>query len=178
MVRTLWTIGHSIRPIEDFVALLQSAQIDFVADVRRFPGSRRHPQFNLGALSQVLQAHGINYLSLPELGGRREPRESSTNTAWRNPGFRGYADYMETDEFRSGIERLFEADTGHTAIMCSEGAWTDCHRSLIADYLKARGHRIIHIVSTTKQEEHPYTRAARIVDGQLSYTPPGAQLLI
>ena len=173
MSHTVWTIGHSTRPIEDFLALLRTAEITFVADVRRFPGSRRYPQFNREALMRSLNSNGIEYLSLPELGGRREPRENSVNIALRNPGFRGYADYMETEEFSRGIDRMFEvAADRRLAIMCSEGAWTECHRSLIADYLKTRGDRVIHIVSTVKQEEHPYTRAANVVNGRLSYALP------
>jgi uncharacterized protein (DUF488 family) len=173
MTHTVWTIGHSTRPIEDFLALLRDAEITSVADVRRYPGSRRHPQFNREALTQWLSSNGVDYLSLPELGGRREPRENSTNNALRNAGFRGYADYMETAEFERGVERMLQAsENRRLAIMCSEAAWTDCHRSLIADYLKARGYRVIHIVCPGKQEEHPFTRAANVVNGRLTYALP------
>lgn len=170
MANTVWTIGHSTYSAEDFVTLLRSAEITHVADVRRFPGSRRYPHFNREALIQYLNERGIEYVSLPELGGRREPREDSINTAWRNASFRGYADYMETDEFKRGVEKMLGMSAGRLAMMCSEAVWWDCHRSLIADYLKARGDRIIHILSPTKHEEHPYTKAANIVDGRLSYS--------
>ena len=173
MNRTVWTIGHSTRSIDDFLALLRESEITFVADVRRYPGSRRYPQFNREALARSLSSNGIDYLSLPELGGRREPRKDSANTAIRNAGFRGYADYMETAEFAQGIERMLQASENHRlAVMCSEAAWTDCHRSYIADYLKVRGHSVIHIISVKKQEQHPYTRAANVVNGRLSYALP------
>jgi uncharacterized protein (DUF488 family) len=166
----LWTIGHSNQPIEPFIAALKAHAIILVADVRRFPASRRHPHFNQSALSNALRTHDIDYLHFPELGGRRAARKDSRNTAWKNAGFRGYADYMETAEFEVGIERLLgEAASRPVAIMCAEMLWWQCHRGLIADYLKARGHDVIHIVSATKRETHPYTSVARIVDGRLSY---------
>jgi uncharacterized protein (DUF488 family) len=152
------------------LALLRSAEITYVADVRRFPGSRRFPQFNRETLLQSLNAQGMGYVSLPELGGRRTPRENSVNTAWRSASFRGYADYMETEEFQRGIDRMLNVPAERLAMMCSEAVWWECHRSLIADYLKVRGIGVVHILSATKQEEHPYTRAATIVEGRLSYT--------
>jgi uncharacterized protein (DUF488 family) len=177
MKQTVWTIGHSTRPIDDFLALLSGAEITFVADVRRFPGSRRYPQFNRETLSRALGDNGIEYVSIPELGGRREPRVDSTNTAWRNAGFRGYADYMETQEFERGIERMIEMSKDRRlAMMCSEAAWTDCHRSLISDYLKVRGYPVLHILLGGKQEQHPYTRAAHVVNGRLSYDSGSANL--
>jgi len=107
---------------------------------------------------------------MPELGGRRRARKDSTNIAWRNEGFRGYADYMETDVFREGVEELLKLAQGsRTAIMCAEAVWWRCHRSLISDYLKASGHLVTHILAAAKAEPHPYTSAARIVDGELSY---------
>ena len=107
---------------------------------------------------------------MPDLGGHREPRPDSANTAWREPAFRGYADYMETPEFAAAIDALVkEAGERRTAIMCAELRWTDCHRGLISDYLKAAGHDVVHIVSAAEHEAHPYTRQARIVDGHLSY---------
>lgn len=167
----LWTIGHSTRTIEEFVAILQHHQIEILVDVRHFPGSRRLPQFNKEALDDALSAASIRYEHLIELGGRRAPRSDSHNVAWRNASFRGYADYMETEAFQNGIERLLKiAGTGRTAIMCSEAVWWRCHRSMIADYLKVCGMPVFHILSLTKVQEHPYTSAAKIVSGTLSYT--------
>ena len=167
---TVWTIGHSTREIGEFVALLKENQIEVLADVRRYPGSRRHPQFGQAQLAQTLRDSGIEYVHMPELGGRRPARPNSVNTAWRNAAFRGYADYMETAEFAKGIENLIDVATRNRAvIMCAEALWWQCHRGLIADYLKSRGWRVLHIMGRAKVEEHPYTSAARMVDGRLSY---------
>lgn len=167
---TIWTIGHSTRSIEDFVALLRWQRIELVVDVRRFPGSRRHPQFNSGSLASSLSESGIAYRHAPELGGRRTPRRDSRNTAWRNASFRGYADYMESPEFASALQLLLdEGATRRAAIMCAEAVWWQCHRSLIADALKARGVEVFHILDGPKLAEHPYTAAARVVDGRLDY---------
>jgi uncharacterized protein (DUF488 family) len=165
----IWTIGHSTRTSEELIALLEAHSIRRLADVRQFPASRRYPQFNKATLADSLAAHGISYLHFLELGGRREPRPDSHNGAWRNASFRGYADYMETPEFRDGIKRLIEFVVENTAIMCAEALWWRCHRSLIADYLKARGIEVLHIVNQRKVEPHPFTSAARIVNGELSY---------
>jgi uncharacterized protein (DUF488 family) len=169
---TLWTIGHSTRPTDEFVALLTANHIAVVADVRRFPGSRRHPQFGREALAASLQDARIDYEPFPELGGRRPARPDSPNGTWRNDAFRGYADYMMTTEFREGIARLLSvAGRRRTTIMCAEAVWWQCHRGLIADYLKAAGHDVIHIMGANKTEPHPFTSAARVVDGALSYAP-------
>ena len=166
----LWTIGHSTRPGADVIEALKSFEIKVLADVRSFPGSRRYPQFNQEQLKTSLAAAGIEYQHLSELGGRRRARPDSLNMAWRNEMFRGYADYMETDEFRSGVERLLDvARTRRTAIMCAEAVWWRCHRSLISDYLKANGVEVTHIMAAGKSEAHPFTSAARIVNGELSY---------
>jgi uncharacterized protein (DUF488 family) len=166
----IWTIGHSTRAIDEFIALLKANEIGAIADVRLLPGSKRYPQFNADALADSLGQVGIRYEHFRELGGRRKPRPDSHNTAWRNDAFRGYADYMETEEFQRGIERLrrLAAET-RTAIMCAEAVWWRCHRALVSDYLKVRGAEVLHIVSTTKIEPHPFTSAARVVDGELSY---------
>ncbi len=167
---TIWTIGHSTRSLAEFLGLLAANRIETLADVRQFPGSRRYPHFNQRELSQSLAQAGIEYVPLPELGGRRKPLPDSHNTAWRNESFRGYADYMETPEFRAGIERLLAVASGkRTAIMCSEALWWRCHRALISDYLKAAGITVEHIVALKKNETHPYTSAARLDDGRLSY---------
>ena len=167
----IWTIGHSTRAIDEFISLLKESQIKLLVDVRAFPGSKRYPQFNKEALAKSLSAHGIRYEHFPELGGKRKSRPDSRNTAWRNASFRGYADYMETEQFRKGIERLLEValEAGPTAIMCAEAVWWRCHRSLIADYLKARGGEVLHVLGANKVEPHPFTSAARIVNGELSY---------
>jgi uncharacterized protein (DUF488 family) len=177
----IWTIGHSTWKIEEFIGLLQPHDIRAIADVRQFPGSRRYPQFGQEQLSQSLAAAGIDYIHFPELGGRRRPRADSPNTAWRNEAFRGYADYMMGSEFDGGIERLLKvAAKKRMAMMCAEVLWWRCHRALVSDYLKANGHQVVHILGTGKTQEHPYTSAARIVSGKLSYRAPelGAQMLL
>jgi uncharacterized protein (DUF488 family) len=168
-VKSIWTVGHSTRTIEEFVGLLAAHSIRLVADVRQFPGSRRYPQFNKETLERSLAAQGIKYLHIPELGGRRRARKDSFNTASRKAAFRGYADYMETTGFAAGIERLSEAAKENTAIMCAEAVWWRCHRGLISDYLKVRGVEVLHILDEKKMEPHPFTSAARIVNGELSY---------
>ena len=167
----IWTIGHSTRAIDEFIALLKENEIKLLVDVRSWPGSKRYPQFNKDALAESLNAHGIRYEHFRELGGKRKSKPDSRNTAWRNASFRGYADYMETEQFQKGIERLLEvaAEAGPIAIMCAEAVWWRCHRSLVADYLKARGVKVLHILGANKVEPHPYTSAARIVNGELSY---------
>src|SRR5438105_1723541 len=134
MVSRIWTIGHSTRKIDIFVALLEENAIKAVADVRMHPGSKRYPQFNRENLAMTLKEAGIRYEHLPELGGRRKPAADSKNTAWRNEAFRGYADYMETTEFRKGVERLLDVsdETGPAAIMCAEAVWWRCHRASVS----------------------------------------------
>ena len=173
MISRIWTIGHSTRRIDIFLSLLEENGIKLVADVRMFPGSKRYPQFGRGALAKSLGEHGIRYEHFPELGGRRKAKPDSKNTAWRNEAFRGYADYMETEDFRNGIARLVDLahQSGPTAITCAEAVWWRCHRSLISDYLKARGVEVIHILDEKKTEPHPFTSAAQIVNGDLSYRP-------
>ena len=167
---SVWTIGHSTLAIEDFLRLLQTSEIRRLADVRSFPGSRRYPQFNKDNLQSSLAANQIEYVHLPELGGRRRARPDSINMSWRNESFRGYADYMETHGFELGISKLLDlAAQRRTAIMCAESLWWRCHRSLISDYLKVKGIEVVHIITGGKSEPHPYTSAATIVDGELSY---------
>jgi uncharacterized protein (DUF488 family) len=167
---TIWTIGHSSLPLESFLDVLSQYRIEAIVDVRRFPASRKHPHFNREQLSGSLPIVGIEYASFIELGGRRRPRPDSRNTAWRNTSFQGYADFMETSEFRSGIERLLELGRGkRTAVMCAETLWWRCHRALIADYLKVLGVSVTHILDLEKITVHPFTSAARIIEGRLSY---------
>jgi uncharacterized protein (DUF488 family) len=172
MILRIWTIGHSTRGIDDFISLLEENGIKLLADVRSLPGSKRYPQFNREALAKSLADAGIRYEHFPELGGRRKAKPDSHNTAWRNASFRGYADYMDTEEFHKGVERLLALadEAGPAAIMCAEAVWWRCHRSLISDYLKARGVEGMHILNINKTEPHPYTSAARIVNGKLSYS--------
>lgn len=166
----LWTIGHSTQAIDEFVAALKSFDIQTVADVRSFPGSRRYPHFNKETLKASLAEAGIDYLHFPDLGGRRRAKPDSLNMAWRNESFRGYADYMETEDFRAGIADLLKvANLQRTAIICAEAVWWRCHRGLISDYLKAKGIEVTHIMGAGKSERHPFTTAARIINGQLSY---------
>jgi uncharacterized protein (DUF488 family) len=169
-MKELWTIGHSTRAIEEFLGLLSANRIEALADVRRFPGSRRHPHFGQDKLAESLARAGVQYRHFVELGGRRPPLPDSPNTAWRNAAFRGYADYLMTEAFGADMKRLMKlAGEKRTAIMCAEALWWQCHRGLIADYLKARGLKVLHIMGAGKVEEHPFTSAARIVRGELSY---------
>jgi uncharacterized protein (DUF488 family) len=166
----VWTIGHSTRSAGDFVDLLKTHDVRLVIDVRRFPASRRHPQFNSSDLAETLANDGIDYLHLEELGGRRAPTRDSPNTAWRIAGFRGYADYMGTPAFQAGLDRLMAlAASRRAAIMCAEASWRSCHRALISDALKARGWEVVHIVDA-HTEPHPFTAVARVANGRLTYT--------
>jgi uncharacterized protein (DUF488 family) len=170
-MKRIWTIGHSTHSIGDFIAALESNEIDLVADVRLLPGSKRYPQFNKDLLADSLGKAGMRYVHFPELGGRRKPKADSKNTGWRNDSFRGYADYMETAEFQNGIDRLQKLadEIGATAIMCAEAVWWRCHRGLISDFLKVRGIDVIHIIDAKKTEPHPFTSAAHVSEGALSY---------
>ena len=167
----IWTIGHSTRSIDTFISLLKANGIKVLVDVRTWPGSKRYPQFNREKLSDSLGEAGMRYEHFPELGGRRKAKPDSKNRAWRNESFRGYADYMETEDFDKGVKRLLDlaADAGPAAIMCAEAVWWRCHRSLVSDYLKVRGIEVMHILDANKTEPHPYTSAAHFANGRLSY---------
>ncbi|MGN6616964.1 MAG: DUF488 domain-containing protein [Ilyomonas sp.] len=168
--KIIWTIGHSTRSIEDFIALLKQYKIELLVDIRRFPGSKKFPHFNKDALCNSLQKAGINYQHIEALGGRRNINPQSKNTAWHNASFRSYADYMETSDFKNGITFLEQlALQRPTAYMCSEAVWWRCHRSLVSDYLKTRGWQVMHIMDNGKAEEHPYTSVAKVVQGNLFY---------
>lgn len=170
MTDTIWTIGHSTHTLDEFTAMLHAFGIATLVDIRTFPGSRRYPHFNKKSLENSLPEKGVRYIHMVELGGRRKPVKDSHHTAWKNEGFRGYADYMETTEFKQGIKRLEEmAYEQNTAYMCSEAVWWSCHRSLVSDYLKIKGWTVLHIMSEHKTQEHPFTSVARIVDGKLTY---------
>lgn len=168
--KDIWTIGHSTRTLDTFIEMLRSFNIMQLVDVRHYPSSRKFPHFNKEQLKAALASAGIGYHHLELLGGRRKVKADSKNTAWRHPAFRGYADYMETDEFEKGIHQLIDiAEMERTAYMCSEAVWWRCHRSLISDVLKLRGWNVHHIMDISKSTEHPYTAPARIQDGMLYY---------
>jgi uncharacterized protein (DUF488 family) len=166
----VFTIGHSTRTAADFLHLLNAHRIEGVADVRRFPGSRRHPHYSRDALAGLLEASGLRYTHIEDLGGRRQPLNESRNSAWQNSSFRAYADYMATDAFRAGIEALLAfAAAGPSAIMCAEAQWWRCHRQLIADALVARGIEVRHIMSPTTAPVHRLTAFARVEGDQVTY---------
>ena|SRR6266849_10429758 len=161
-MRAIFTIGHSTRPIEEFLNLLQVNGVAQLVDIRTVPRSRTNPQFNRETLPESLKTAGIGYLHLPALGGLRHARPDSPNTGWRNASFRGYADYMQTPEFSAAIEELIElgAQT-QIAIMCAEAVPWRCHRSLVADALTARGIPVEDIMSDTRRQPHKLTPFAR-----------------
>ncbi|MCK6589599.1 MAG: DUF488 domain-containing protein [Polyangiaceae bacterium] len=167
----LYTVGHSTRPIDELLGLLHEHAVASVVDVRRFPGSRRHPQYSQEALKASLAGLGIAYLHKVELGGRRSLRAGSLNTAWRNASFRAYADHMDSAEFRDALAELIDhASRRRTAIMCAEVLPHRCHRRLIADALVARGIDVIHILARGRTEPHVLNPQARILeDGRLRY---------
>ena len=186
----VYTIGHSTRSLDEFVELLRVHGIGRLADVRTVPRSRRHPHFSAEALGRSLPAIGIEYRHFPGLGGLRKPRRDSRNGAWRHEGFRGYADYMETGEFREALTDLIAwSATGperagpdaerraavsgppetRVALMCAEAVWWRCHRQLTADALLARGVEVRHITGTGPAAAHKLTDFARVVDGEVRY---------
>jgi len=167
----LYTIGHSTRPFDDLVAALQSFGVLLLVDIRTVPRSRHAPQFNREALSRHLSRRGIRYRHMAGLGGLRKPRADSTNTAWRNAGFRGFADYMETPEFPAALEalRTLARDEGPAAIMCAEAVPWRCHRSLVADALTALGDEVLHIMGPGNAHPHALTPWAQIDGGRISY---------
>ena len=167
---TIWTIGHSTRDIGDFLAVLDAYAIELVVDVRRFPGSRRLPQFASETLGASLEAHGIAYRWLAALGGRRRADAASPNTGWRHPAFRAYADHVATEEFAEGLTELLMLAHGlRTAVMCAEVLWWRCHRRIIADVLSVLGIDVIHIRDVGTAEAHVVGPPARVVDGRLTY---------
>ena len=170
---TIWTIGHSTRPIDEFIGLLRAHQISLLVDVRTVPRSRYNPQFNTDTLAQSLRDAGFQYRHLPKLGGLRKPKKDSLNDGWRNASFRGYADYMQTEEFLNALEALMaDSRLQATAIMCAEAVPWRCHRSLIADALVSRGWDIRHIMSPEKATAHVLTSFAHVEKGRLTYPKP------
>ncbi|HET8963026.1 MAG TPA: DUF488 domain-containing protein [Chitinophagales bacterium] len=168
--KLIWSVGHSTRSLEDFLAMLNSFNIELIADIRNYPGSRWFPHFNKEALEISLPQNNIQYIHFKSLGGRRKVTPNSKNSSWRHVAFRGYADYMETAAFKGGIIELEKnAIKQPTAFMCSEAMWWRCHRSMISDYLKVHYWKVIHIMGIGKETEHPYTAPAKIINGELSY---------
>lgn len=168
--KEIWTIGHSTRSLDEFITILKSFQIECVADIRSFPGSNKFPQFNKEALEISLPQDHLKYIHIKKLGGRRKTNPDSKNISWRHAAFRGYADFMETETFKDGIIELEKVALRiPTAYMCSEAVWWRCHRSMVSDYLKAEGWKVMHIMGVGKATEHPYTQPARIVKGTLTY---------
>jgi len=166
----IYTIGHSNRSESEFLSLLKAFNIALLVDIRRFAGSAKWPQFSQGHLQQFLPGQGIGYLHLEALGGRRKIHKDSKNLAWRNPSFRAYADYTETNAFADAIGQLeVLAHQQLTAIMCAEAVWWRCHRALVADFLKAAGWQVYHIMGHGKATVHPYTSASQLINGHLSY---------
>lgn len=175
----VFTIGHSTRSAEELLALLAEHGVEVLVDVRRFPGSRRHPQFSRDALAAALDGAHIRYMHEPGLGGRRKARPDSPHTAWRVEAFRGYADHLETSEAQAALERLIALSASHrAAILCAEAVPWRCHRRLISDALTARGVEVRHILGPGRADRHEIDPNARVLDGgrRLVYSgPPEAQ---
>ncbi|MGH9522568.1 MAG: DUF488 family protein [Terriglobales bacterium] len=190
---TIYTIGHSTRTLDEFIALLQAHEIALLVDIRSYPASRRmswfqgpqYPPFMTDeegrrneALETTLPRAGIEYAWMRSLGGRRgKSRDDSPNTAWRSPAFRNYADYMLTEDFRRGAAELIGlAESKRTCVMCAEGqVYYHCHRMLLSDYLAAKGHTVLHISSKAAAKPHRMTAEARVENGELTY--PGEPAL-
>jgi uncharacterized protein (DUF488 family) len=169
----LWTIGHSTLSLEKFLAELAAHAIGIVVDVRSIPRSRRSPWFGNDSLESALRSTGIRYFWMPALGGFRRPLKDSVNTGWRDPAFRGYADYMQSDGFSHAVEDLIRiAREGRTAVMCAEGNPYRCHRRLIADSLTARSVRVLHITSIRTAEDHRMTPFAQVRGSEITYPAP------
>jgi uncharacterized protein (DUF488 family) len=172
---TIFTVGHSTLAIERFIALLRTYGIECLADIRTVPRSRHNPQFNADSLGRALRANGIEYAQLAALGGLRHPRKDSPNTGWRNEGFRGYADYMQTQAFAGGLDQLIGISRNQrVAIMCAEAVPWRCHRSLVGDALAVRGIPVIEILSEASYRVHKLTPFAHVEGTSITY--PAEQL--
>lgn len=168
---TIYTIGHSTRPLDEFLALLERSRIERLVDVRAFPGSRRHPHFSRESLARELPEHTIEYVHRPSLGGRRRLLADSPPSAWRNESFRAYADYMRTEQFHRALDELIALGAEcRTVIMCSEAVPWRCHRSLISDAITARGGDVQHILDSGTSQ-HTLTSFAVVEDGEVTYPP-------
>lgn len=167
----VYTVGHSSRSIEAFISAVRSYEVSLAVDVRRFPGSRRNPQFDADALAAILDEHAIKYRHLEALGGRRsDPQMDSPNEAWKNESFQAYADYALTDEFQEALDELVAlAEAEISAIVCSEAVYWRCHRRIIADWLLARGYEVINIYDADRADEHELTRFAEVSNERVTY---------
>jgi uncharacterized protein (DUF488 family) len=175
---TVFTVGHSTLPIQQFIDLLNRYGITCLLDIRTVPKSRHNPQFGSEALEQSLTDAGIGYRLLPALGGLRHARKDSANGGWRNKSFRGYADYMQTDQFQEGLKVLMDLSReGRVAIMCAEAVPWRCHRSLVADALQVHGIPVVEILSETSHRMHKLTPFAHVEGTQVTYPPEQGQLL-
>jgi uncharacterized protein (DUF488 family) len=177
----IFTIGHSTRPIADFVALLRQNDVRLVVDVRTVPKSRTNPQYNADALAASLAEAGIGYTRIAALGGLRPKRrdvDPAANAFWQNQSFHNYADYAMTPAFRAGLAELRSAArAARSAVMCSEAVWWRCHRRIVADYLLHEGERVLHIVGNGRTEVARSTEAATpTADGSLAYPAPQPEL--
>jgi uncharacterized protein (DUF488 family) len=171
---TIFTIGHSTRALTELLALLREQGIARLADIRRYPGSRRHPHFSSEALSVSLPADGVEYVHMPSLGGRRKPEPDSPNTFWRNEQFRAYADHMASAEFRTAVEELL-ASAKRTAYMCAEAVPWRCHRNLLSDELVRRHLEVLHILGPGSVQSHVINPAARAEGDHLIYPAEAEQ---
>lgn len=170
MSALIYTIGHSVRPMAEFLALLHAHRVTGLADVRTVPRSRRHPHFSRESLEVSLPAEGVAYTHVAPLGGLRKPTRSSPNGGWRHEGFRGYADHMGTGEFAAGIASLLAFAADRTvAVMCAEAKWWQCHRQLIADALLARRVEVRHIMSAREAPAHELTPFGRVSGERVTY---------
>jgi uncharacterized protein (DUF488 family) len=169
--RPIYTVGHGNRPLEEFSALLKNSEIACLVDVRAYPGSRRHPQFGRAELERSLQATGVRYVwEGKALGGRRRPRPDSPHSALRNESFRAYADHMETEAFRAGVESVLErASEERVALMCAERLPWQCHRFMISDYLVAAGIEVLHVIDGSTPRRHTLRKEVRVSSGHLIY---------
>lgn len=175
----IWTVGHSTRSFEELVAILDDSGIETLVDVRTVPRSRRLPHFNRQTLEEELPKQGVEYVHMPRLGGFRRAAADSPNSAWRNASFRGFADYMLTDQFEDATDELVQiAGRQQTAIMCSEAVPWRCHRSLIADALTARGTPVTHLVGRKREQEHTLTSFARVEGDRVTYPSAEPQLAL
>jgi uncharacterized protein (DUF488 family) len=167
---TVFTIGHSTRTLDEFIGLLKNYSVTLVLDVRTVPRSRHNPQFNKETLPVSLKTEGIKYIHMPEIGGLRRPKHDSINLAWKNMGFRGYADYMQTKEFTDGLLKIVAlARENHLALMCAEALPWRCHRSLISDALVARHIKVQHIITATSIINHELNEIAQVEGTKITY---------
>ncbi len=169
-MKSIYTVGHSTKSLDEFIALLRAYEIEMVVDVRTIPKSRHNPQFNKDTLSEALERHGIRYRHMTGLGGLRHALKESVNTAWKNPSFRGYADYMQTSEFSENVDELVRnSRENQTVIMCAEAVPWRCHRSLIGDALIVRGIAVEDILNEKSSHPHKLTPFAHVDGKRITY---------